>query len=240
MLKVHSEALDFVERSQHYRTLQPLIDDFSTMVSGQGFTSFILTGLPVVGSNFDHLMICNHWPDEWSKRYEEQVYFPDDPVSKWSLSKDRPFHWTEAWDAHPDTIRVRQINGEAKEFGLVGGIAFPMRTNQGWQAVMSLASDRPVEASKRDEGMLLMASIYFQMAASDMIAVAERGVTLTAREREILQWAAIGKTAWETSHILNISEKTVRNHMNAIHLKFNVSSTTQAVVEALRTHQLHL
>jgi LuxR family quorum sensing-dependent transcriptional regulator len=240
MLKVHSEALDFVERSQHYKTLQPLIDDFSEMVAGQGFGSFILTGLPVVGTNFDQLMICNHWPSEWSKRYGEQGYFPDDPVSKWSLSKDRPFRWTEAWDAHPYTLRVRRINGEAREFGLVDGIAFPMRTSKGWQAVMSLASDRKVQASKRDEGMLLMASIYFQMAASDMMAADRQNVALTAREREVLQWAAVGKTAWETSHILSISEKTVRNHMNAIHLKFNVSSTTQAVVEALRTQQLQL
>jgi LuxR family transcriptional regulator, quorum-sensing system regulator BjaR1 len=240
MLKVHSEALDFVERSQHYKTLQPLIDDYSEMVSGQGFGSFILTGLPVVGTNFDQLMICNHWPDDWAKRYGEEVYFPDDPVSKWSLSKDRPFGWKEACDSHPHTPRVQRINGEAKEFGLADGIAFPMRTSKGWQAVMSLASDRKVSVSKRDEGMLLMASIYFQMAASDMMASSEQDVALTAREREILQWAAAGKTAWETSQILSISEKTVRNHMNAIHLKFNVGSTTQAVVEALRTQQLHI
>src|SRR5262245_2577591 len=240
MLKVHSEALDFVERSQHYQALQPLVEDFSEMVAGQGFSSFILTGLPVVGTNFDNLMICNHWPDDWSRRYGEEVYFLDDPVSRWSLSKDRPFRWKEAWDAHPFTPRVQRINGEAKEFGLVDGIAFPMRTSSGWQAVMSLASDRKVNVSAKDEGLLLMASIYFQMAASDLLGSQEEDVSLTAREREILQWAAVGKTAWETSQILSISEKTVRNHMNAIHLKFNVSSTTQAVVEALRTHQLHI
>ena len=207
---------------------------------GKALASFILTGFQWWGPDFDQLMICNHWPDEWSKRYGEQVYFPDDPVSKWSLSKDRPFRWTEAWDAHPDTHRVRQINGEAKEFGLVDGIAFPMRTNQGWQAVMSLASDRPVEASKQGrrhapDGVNLFSD---GRVGHDRRRAAE--CTLTAREREILQWAAVGKTAWETSHILSISEKTVRNHMNAIHLKFNVSSTTQAVVEALRTQQLHL
>ena len=51
MLKVHAEALDFVERSQHYTALQPLIDDFSEMVSGQGFGTFIMTGLPAVGTD---------------------------------------------------------------------------------------------------------------------------------------------------------------------------------------------
>jgi LuxR family transcriptional regulator, quorum-sensing system regulator BjaR1 len=240
MLKVHAEALDFVERSQHYTALQPLIDDFSEMVSGQGFGTFIMTGLPAVGTDFDQLMICNHWPEAWAKRYGDENYFPDDPVSKWSLVKDRPFHWAESRGASPENERVKQINGEAKAFGLVDGIAFPMRTSRGWRVVMSLASDRPVDVSKRDEGMLLMASIYFQMAATDMMSSERATVAITPREKEILQWAAVGKTAWETSQILNISEKTVRNHMNAIHLKFNVSSTTQAVVEALRSRQMHL
>ncbi len=240
MLKVHAEALDFVDRSQHYTALQPLIDDFSQMVAGQGFGTFVMTGLPVVGTDFDQLVICNHWPTDWTDRYVEQNYFPDDPVSKWSLTKDRPFQWAEARRANERTGRVEQIDGEAREFGMADGIAFPMRTSRGWQAVMSLASERAVDVSKRDEGMLLMASIYFQMAATDLMTTEKKTVSITPREREILQWTAVGKTAWETSQILNISEKTVRNHLNAIHLKFNVSSTTQAVVEALRTRQLHI
>lgn len=240
MLKVHAEALDFVERSQQYTTLPALVEDYSSIVSGQGFGAFILTGLPGLGTDFDQLMICNRWPDEWSERYGDQVYFPDDPVSKWSLIKDQPFRWEAARDAYPNTSRVRQINGEAKTFGLTDGIAFPMRTSTGSQAVLSLATDRNVDISKRDEGMLLMASIYFQMAATELMSFAIPKPLLTPREREILQWAAAGKTAWETSQILSISQKTVRNHMNAIHQKFNVGSTTQAVVEALRNHQLNL
>lgn len=240
MLKVHSEALDFVERSQHYTTLPALIDDYSSVAGGYGFGSFILTGLPGCGVVFDQLMICNRWPDEWSKRYGEQVYFPDDPVSKWSLIKDQPFQWKAARDVHPNSSRVQRINSEAKAFGLADGIAFPMRTCNGLQAVLSLAADRNVDISKRDEGMLLMASIYFQLAATELMSFATPKPLLTPREREILQWAAAGKTAWETSQILSISQKTVRNHMNAIHQKFNVASTTQAVVEALRNHQLNL
>lgn len=241
MLKVHAEALDFVDRSQSYTSLEPLIADFSQMVAGQGFHAFIMSGLPLVASDIDRMVICNHWPDEWSRRYAEAKYFPDDPISKWSLARDRPFRWREAWTANPETARVRQLNGEARQFGLADGIAFPMRTNSGWLAVISLASDRNVDVGKRDEGMLLLASVYFQMAATDLMSIEpKRASSITPREREILQWAAIGKTAWETAQILNISEKTVRNHMHSVHIKFDVSSTTQAVVEALRTRQIRL
>ena len=88
--------------------------------------------------------------------------------------------------------------------------------------------------------MLYMASIYFQMAATEMSSSHRSIVSLTGQERDILQWAACGKTAWEISTILSISEKTVRNHVNMIHTKLDVRSTTQAVVVALRDRQLRL
>ena len=212
MLKVHAEALDFVERSQHYTALQPLIDDFSEMVSGQGFGTFIMTGLPAVGTDFDQLMICNHWPEAWAKRYGDENYFPDDPVSKWSLVKDRPFHWAKVRGASPENERVKQINGEAKGFGLVDGIAFPMRTSKGWQAVMSLASDRPVDVSKRDEGMLLMASIYFQMAATDMMSSERATVAITPREKEIRNGLLVGKRRGDLTDPEHFREDGAQSH----------------------------
>jgi len=41
---------------------------------------------------------------------------------------------------------------------------------------------------------------------------------LTLREREVLWWAAQGKSAWESGEILHITERTVDQHtQNAIH-----------------------
>lgn len=61
---------------------------------------------------------------------------------------------------------------------------------------------------------------------------------LTPREREILTWAAAGKSAWETSSILGISEATVITHLENTRRKLNVATTTQAVVVALQTGEL--
>lgn len=57
---------------------------------------------------------------------------------------------------------------------------------------------------------------------------------LTARELECLQWSAIGKSSWEISSILNISESAINFHMANIRSKFNVSSRRQAVAQAIR------
>lgn len=66
---------------------------------------------------------------------------------------------------------------------------------------------------------------------------AERDMLVSARELDCLKWTAAGKTAWEASIILGISERTVRFHLNAAREKLNCATTTQAVAKAMR-HQL--
>ena len=52
---------------------------------------------------------------------------------------------------------------------------------------------------------------------------------LTAREVEILQWIAMGKTNSEIGSILDLSLYTVKNHVQRIFRKLNVSNRAQAV-----------
>jgi DNA-binding CsgD family transcriptional regulator len=53
---------------------------------------------------------------------------------------------------------------------------------------------------------------------------------LTKREVEILKLLAKGKTNQEISAYLNISEETVKSHLQKIYRKLNVSSRTEAVL----------
>jgi DNA-binding CsgD family transcriptional regulator len=52
---------------------------------------------------------------------------------------------------------------------------------------------------------------------------------LSAREAEILHWIALGKTNPEIGSILNISAFTVKNHVQRILKKLDVTNRTQAV-----------
>ena len=62
---------------------------------------------------------------------------------------------------------------------------------------------------------------------------AEQQLLVSARELDCLSWAAAGKTAWEASRILGISERTVRFHLNAAREKMSCATTTQAVAIAV-------
>ncbi len=56
---------------------------------------------------------------------------------------------------------------------------------------------------------------------------------LTTREKEVLQWIAAGKSQAETAILLNISERTVEQHVRNSKLKLNAVNTIQAVVDAI-------
>jgi DNA-binding CsgD family transcriptional regulator len=68
----------------------------------------------------------------------------------------------------------------------------------------------------------------------------EQRLLLSARELECLKWTAEGKTAWEASVILGISERTVRFHLNAAREKLQCATTTQAVAKAVRDSMIEL
>ena len=56
-------------------------------------------------------------------------------------------------------------------------------------------------------------------------------VALSERERQIMDWVALGKTNPEIGCILSISEFTVKNHMKSIFTKLDVTNRAQAVAK---------
>jgi len=65
-------------------------------------------------------------------------------------------------------------------------------------------------------------------------ALPER-IRVTAREREVLGWVAVGKSDWAIGRLLAISGKTVNFHVENAKRKLGVATRVQAVVVALRT-----
>lgn len=59
-------------------------------------------------------------------------------------------------------------------------------------------------------------------------------IELTPRERECLQWAAAGKSEWEISQILGISEHTAEKHLLNAKTKLGAVNRVHAVAEGIR------
>ena len=63
---------------------------------------------------------------------------------------------------------------------------------------------------------------------------------LTKREKEVFDLLIENKTTTEIATILNISDKTVRNHISNAIQKIGVKGRSQALVELLRLKEISL
>jgi two-component system, NarL family, response regulator len=75
---------------------------------------------------------------------------------------------------------------------------------------------------------------YFSGEIAERLAERESHSSLSSRETEILEMVSKGLTNKEIAHVLQISQYTVRNHINKISAKLEVGDRTEAVTVALQ------
>ncbi len=103
-------------------------------------------------------------------------------------------------------------------------------------AIVSLASDGRDLGDAEIEVLRLLRSVVeerLRQSSRKPPTRAERPL-LSRRENECLQWTSAGKTTWEISAILKISQNTIDGYIAAATRKLGAVNRTQAVAEALR------
>lgn len=181
------------------------------------------------------------YPASWLLRYQEAGHERVDPVVQQIATSSLPVFW----DGLKGVVPRHIVFDEAREHGLANGITVPVAGMGGARALFSIATDRAPEASAGHQaamaGQALLTALYMHEAASRLAGAADAASlpALTAREVECLQWAATGKTSWEISNILSVSERTVIFHMVNATKKLKASNRRQAVVRALSLGLIH-
>lgn len=165
-----------------------------------------------------------------------------DRLARLALPLRGPLDWTSLpGDEETDAL-----------FGFAGGpeagsqlISFPLRALDGECALLCVgarASADEWEALKptvmRD--FQILGNYFHQHIMRIYGHDASKAMLVSARELDCLRWMAAGKTAWEASVILGISERTVRFHLNAAREKLDCLTTTQAVAKAVSQQLISL
>jgi LuxR family quorum sensing-dependent transcriptional regulator len=161
-----------------------------------------------------------------------------DPVIQRTLLSDNAFVWSDELKKFNIDRKGMDFMHEAKDFGFVNGFSVPIHSIRGFRAIVTYASDR-VDLSREARGALHMISIYAhnkikELKTGGKNAVLERAISLTPREKECISWCSEGKTAWEISTILGISERTVSHILENAQRKMNATNRTQPVAETIR------
>jgi len=202
-----------------------------------GLTNITYLGIniPVVG--LEHgVYATTTYSHDWQARYASKDYLRIDPVIQRGLRRIIPLDWSEV-DRSPRP--VAQFFGEAQEFGVgLQGLTFPMRGLHGETALFSINSNLSnVEWLKfRREYMrdFQLIAYYFHDNVLNREGFALETRMLSERQKEVLKWAASGKTEWETGTIIGLSARTVKYHLSAAMVSLRAVNKAHAVARAVR------
>jgi len=182
------------------------------------------------------------YPEEWIGYYVRNQLWKIDPAVTLGLKRAAAFDWNET----EDDLKLKKFWEAAKKFGInKQGFTIPLHGPNREACILSVSTSHVIDQdhwwramrTKMIRDLLPVAHMMQQRAFNDL-GIADYSspfMHLTGPKRAILYWAANGKTAYETAKILNVTERTVREHREGILKQMNCVSMTQAVAEALRT-----
>lgn len=228
-------VLDFIDSLSAEKTAPGAWTSFLGFVRNFGFTCGAVTDLPGPTEQLVDKVLGIRWPEGWQQRYVEQDYVRRDPAVRHLKNAILPYTWEDLLNNPDYSSGERNIVHEAGAFELHAGFVVPLHGLRTGSAILTIAGENR-NTSRKDRAEMHLASIYVHAHLRALIRPAGKCgfVNLTPRERECLCWAAAGKTDWEISEILAISEKTANAHIEQAKRKFDVATRVQAVVHAIR------
>jgi DNA-binding CsgD family transcriptional regulator len=190
------------------------------------------------GTEQKHGGVISSYPESWFDRYQSQNYIEIDPLVRHCSRSIIPVVWHQ--QEQTCNKQVQTMFDEATEHGLVAGATFSVIGKNSELAIFSLSSDRATESEKSNivaqlgQGYMLLAHIH---EAVTRLGLSRNhfteSIVLSKREKECLTWVAVGKTSWEISKILGISEATIIFHISNASKKLQTNTRSQAVARAI-------
>ena len=180
-----------------------------------------------------------NYPASWFSSYFELELQKYDPVVKYSFENTAPICWDKLIKMEQYlTPEAVQIMEDAAAKGLVNGISIPFRTHTGEINIFSLATDHADNFDTRAIEVLSNAQLFGTTLFSCVSRIqnqqdSAKEFNFTPREVECLFWACEGKTTWEMSVILEVSERTVIFHLTSATKKLGAVNRQHAVAKAI-------
>lgn len=224
----------FIEATNQADTAEEIFSLFQKVLTEFGYDRIcysLLTDHPSLGLTAGHGVLRNY-PDDWMHHYMDQGYDRSDPVPRYCFVTSRPFTWNWVINNVRLSNDQRRVMDEAAEANLLDGMAVPIYGQNGELAGVGLASSSGGIAPDKNMLCKIRAiSHQFHLAYTEkqLGARSANPVKLTAREREMLLWAAEGKSDTIIGDILGVSYSAVRFHMTNIFKKLGVNDRTLAL-----------
>jgi len=239
-----TRLVEFSERLNHVKNPENFIGICKEICQIVGFEYFLfgLCGHSQSLNDPDILVLTNY-PSAWMAIYSESQYIQQDPVVTYAKTHSAPISWSRLMQMNGfDNPLFDETMAAARKFGLVHGLTAPVKTPAGEFGLFCLGGDLGDDADAICDnalanisfltGYILEAVLRIRRLNSvgEAQAIREK---LSVKEYECLFWACEGKTAWEISTILKLSERTVLYHLSNVTEKLGAANRQHAVAKAV-------
>ena len=225
----------FVRDVRELRTHDELAEALAHVSSDLGFRYFALTHHVDMRKSSAAIRLHNY-PSGWAEWFDEQKLGGADPVHRASNLTSVGFAWSQLTEMIALTPNDRKILELARSEGIGDGFTVPAHVPGEAHGSCSFAAE--IGQSLREEHLPLaqLVGAFAFEAARRIRRVREPSSPiprLTDRQRECVMWAARGKSDWEISQILGISEETVGEHLRHARERYGVGKRTLLAIHAL-------
>jgi LuxR family transcriptional regulator, quorum-sensing system regulator CviR len=176
------------------------------------------------------------YPEDYLAELGKSGLIMKDPVVMENFRSFRLQYWADTFKQRPISRDTNEIISLAEDFGFSKtragcGYGHGVRNLKGTEG--SFFCYQGLLRSRRTEEILNIIIPHFHEALRRAGAAPKAGSPLTAKETEVLKWVKQGKSTWDISTILGISERTVKFHVGNILQKLDATTRTHAVAIAL-------
>lgn len=233
------DVLQTAEEIDRATNMDEILGVLSICLEQYGLCACLITHLPLTHeSRWQDHILANCWPNEWYQHYNAAGHYRHDPCVAHSRRTADPFLWSQVSRERLDAP-ARLVMHEATEFGLRQGICVPVHAPFASPTVVTVSGDIVdlAPATRHVVGLLARQALQSVRRLRSGSGDSLRPV-LSEREREVLRWVADGKTAWEVSRILSLSEHTVLTHQRNAKQKLDAANNVHAVVKAFLRQEI--
>ena len=224
------DALKTIDRSE---SSDAVISAFMAFVEPLGFTSFLISQLAnPLRSEFRSAMTYTNWPTDLVESRFKKVGMIHDPIVQYGIRSRHPFAWSQAIE-HASRFG-RGLAKEARDHMITDGYMFPMRKPGSPDGGVSIGAEF-IDISTADLADLELAAMhtYYRLEALHPPQPANDVRPLSPQEIDVLQFAAAGKSIWDISMIMSISESAVKDATKRARTKLNAVNTCHACTTAI-------
>jgi LuxR family transcriptional regulator, quorum-sensing system regulator CciR len=224
----------FVRDVRHLQTEEALAGALADVSRDLGFHYFALTHHVDVRASSAAIRIHNY-PEGWAQWFDEQSLGATDPVHRASNITSVGFAWSSLPEMIALTPKDRRILELARKEGIGEGFTVPVHVPGEAHGSCSFACVTGDPFAEQNLPLLQLVGAFAFEAARRMrrSRFSSGPVRLTDRQREVVMWAACGKSDWEIGRILGISEQTVIEHLRHARERYGVGRRTLLAVHAL-------